>query len=69
MVEEGKVEMIRSVRGLAGNLFISKHSGEILHFRTYSNKVFPKLTERQSPSSWWNAVNEVAWQQVSEMSR
>lgn len=32
MVEEGKVEMIRSVRGLARNLFISKHNGQVFTF-------------------------------------
>lgn len=43
MVEEGKVELIRSVRGLARNLFISEHNGQILHFHMEhvfnSNKV------------------------------
>lgn len=52
MVEEGKVEMIRSVRGLARNLFISKRNGQIFHFHGSMCSIltkFPKVVRVAEP--------------------
>lgn len=52
MAEGGKGEMIRSVRGLARNLFISKHNGQILHFHRSMCSIltkFPKVVRVAEP--------------------